>query len=164
MSHTVRDIMTTELVTLREEDNLLSIREGMEALHVRHLPVVDGEKLVGLITHRDILRLTYAELDAGDAQAERRSALAEQTFVGKVMQREVQTVGPDMPLAKAARTLLKHKYGCLPVVDDGRLVGIVTPHDFLRHVVGEEVTGHQGEESTARKSRSLRPLTDERQE
>ena len=83
MSHTVRDIMTTELVTLREEDNLLSIREGMEALHVRHLPVVDGEKLVGLITHRDILRLTYAELDAGDAQAERRSALAEQTFVGK---------------------------------------------------------------------------------
>ncbi|HJL26678.1 MAG TPA: CBS domain-containing protein, partial [Polyangiaceae bacterium LLY-WYZ-15_(1-7)] len=59
---------------------------------------------------------------------------------------------------------LKHKYGCLPVVDDGRLVGIVTPHDFLRHVVGEEVTGHQGEESTARKSRSLRPLTDERQE
>lgn len=135
MPRTVADIMTREVVTLREEDNLVSVSPIMTRLRVRHLPVVDGTKLVGLLTHRDLLRLSLNALDA-ITQSRDRDAKA-QTFVAKVMNRDVRTVGPDVAISIAARQLIDNKFGCLPVVDDeGNLVGIVTEHDFLKELVG----------------------------
>lgn len=136
MAQTVGDIMTRQVVAVHEEDNMMTIREGMDAFGMRHVPVIDGGKLVGLLSHRDMLRFTdsqYAMSAVRQSLDERRS---EVTFVASVMTRDVQTVRPDTPITTAAQMLLKHKYGCLPVTtDDGTLVGIVTEHDFLKVLV-----------------------------
>lgn len=136
MTRTVEDIMTRAVVTLREEDNMLAIAEGMHAYGLRHIPVVDNGKLVGLLTHRDVLRFKDSEYTRGRARDAIEDRRSEQTFVASVMTRDVQTVRPETPLAEAAQQLVNHKFGCLPVTSpDGTLQGIVTEHDFLKAFV-----------------------------
>jgi len=127
-ARTVADIMTRRVIFLREEDNLSRIVEGMEHFGLRHLPVLDDDKLVGMVTHRDMLRILSA--------ARRRE---ESTFVASIMTRDPIAVGPNTTIADAARILLKARFGCLPVVDENRnVIGIVTEHDFLKVLAGEE--------------------------
>lgn len=119
----VGDFMTAEPVTLNEDDDLGHADTVLRLGRIRHLPVVRGEKLVGLVTHRDILRVL-----GKNAPPWGRSTLA-----ADVMTRELTTVGRETPLRKAARVMLKHKLGCLPVVEaNGRLVGILTEADLVR--------------------------------
>ncbi len=118
---TVSDIMTRDIVTLYETQKLVRAGEEMSLFGFRHMPVVDGETLVGLVTHRDLLRFAIGPQDAGGTG--RRA--------GDIMTRGVQTVSPQTPLIEAGRLMKKHKYGCLPVVQDGKLVGLVTEADFV---------------------------------
>lgn len=117
---TVGDFMTRELVTMNETDDLALAGSILRLGGIRHLPVVRGRKLVGLVTHRDMLR-------HGSTTA------ARQTQAQEIMTREPTTVTPTTSLVRAARLMLAHKYGCLPVCeDDGTLVGIITEADFVR--------------------------------
>lgn len=134
----VRDVMTTEVLTLREEDNLEALEEEMRHFDVHHLPVVDGDKLVGLITHRDILRYAVSELARSSVVRASNESALRATFVGSVMKRDIQSVAPDATLREAAQLLVKGHYGCLPVVDaDNRLVGIITNHDIVEKIVAK---------------------------
>ena len=128
----VADIMTRDLITVHEEDNLQEVQSDMNIFRKRHLPVVDGDRLVGLLSHRDLLRMSTGSLERNsfmDAiDAERKG----ETFVAEVMTRDLVTTTPQTPLAEAARTLANSFHGCLPVVDEqDRLVGMVTEHDFV---------------------------------
>ncbi|MCA9595396.1 MAG: CBS domain-containing protein [Myxococcales bacterium] len=126
----VSEIMTREVITLYEEDNLDKIEEGMNRYRFRHLPVVDDGKLVGLVTHRDLLRAAASALEPGGAQKTR--LMNQNLFVRDVMQTELITVGPDEPLKAAGKLMMENKLGCLPVVDaEKNLVGIVTATDYL---------------------------------
>ena len=90
-----------------------------------------NRRLVGLITQRDVLRGQISVL-VGLSEAERR-ARQEELRVSTLMTRDVWTVTPDTLASHAGRTLLDHKYSCLPVVDEDRVLrGIVTERDFLR--------------------------------
>lgn len=134
LAQVVADLMTHQVVTLNEEDDLVDINENMETLGLRHLPVVDDGRLVGIVSHRDVLRVSAGTLEPGAAQ--RDAILKERTFVRDIMTRNVVTVRAETTVAEAAQLLLRHKFGCLPVVDeDGMLVGIVTEHDFVRLLV-----------------------------
>jgi CBS domain-containing protein len=135
MNRMVADIMTREVITVSEEDNLAHLAHGMEEFGVRHLPVVSGKRLVGLISHRDLLRLSVGTLSptAGARAADERAK--ENTFAASVMTRQVLTVRPDTLLLQAARLMVANKVGCLPVVDEnGELVGIVSEHDLLKEL------------------------------
>jgi CBS domain-containing membrane protein len=127
----VRDIMSTDLITLNEDDDLDLAQLEMSWAGIRHLPVVAEDRLVGLVTHRDILGSmcsVFAELDN-----QQQSELFRMVAVSAIMSREIQTVGPEVDAARAARVLLKSKIGCLPVVEDkDHLVGIVTEADFVQ--------------------------------
>lgn len=130
----VGDIMTREVVTLYEEDNLERIEEGMKRYRFRHLPVMDDGKLVGLITHRDLLRAQASSFETGGAQKTR--LISESTFVRDIMQQNVKTAHPDMALSEAGELMLDEKIGCLPVVDkSGGLCGIITEADFVKLAV-----------------------------
>ncbi len=132
----VEDIMTRRVVAVSEEDNMFALRDRMEAYGLRHLPVVDGDKLVGLLTHRDILRFADSQYRVDRVRQSLDDRRSEQTFVAAVMTREVETVRPETTLAEAAQKLVANKFGCLPVTTaDGTLVGIVTEHDFLNTLV-----------------------------
>ena len=128
----VQHIMSTEVVTFFEEQTVPLADDVMRIHKFRHLPVIDpNRRLVGLITQRDVLRGQISVL-VGLSEAERR-ARQEELRVSTLMTRDVWTVTPDTLASHAGRTLLDHKYSCLPVVDEDRVLrGIVTERDFLR--------------------------------
>ncbi len=130
----VRDLMSSELVTLTEDETLAHAQRCMDRGRIRHLPVVRDGKLVGLVTHRDLLAASFSIFAEVDGAEQRR--IFSRIPVKELMHRSVRTVEPDLLAADAARILLENKFGCLPVVDeDGRLLGLITEADFLRLTV-----------------------------
>jgi CBS-domain-containing membrane protein len=131
----VRHIMTEKVVTFFSEQTLPLAEEVMAIHRFRHLPVIDNERrLVGLITQRDLLRGQISVL-TGLTDDQRRARQAE-VRISELMTRDIWTVTPDTPASHAGQTLLDHKFGCLPVVDqDHVLCGIVTERDFLRFAI-----------------------------
>jgi CBS domain-containing protein len=128
----VREVMTTILVTLSEEDNLEGVAKAMQDFHFRHVPVVDGEQLVGMVTQSELLRLSMSALGGGVAESSIQQAIEQRTFVAQVMERNPPTLSPDDTLAEAARKLVATKAGALAVVEGGRLVGILSEIDVLK--------------------------------
>ncbi|MDY7228226.1 CBS domain-containing protein [Hyalangium rubrum] len=122
---TVGELMTRELVTLKETQNLAIADELLRLNRIRHLPVVRGGKLVGLITHRDLLKATGLKCPDPARQP---------LWAADIMNREVRTVRPDTPLREAVAVMLDNKFGCLPVVgEEDALLGIVTEADLVRY-------------------------------
>ncbi|MCB0384513.1 MAG: CBS domain-containing protein [Bdellovibrionales bacterium] len=127
----VKDLMTKEVFTLFEDDNIKFLKDLMKWQRIRHVPVVNQDNvLVGLVTHRDFLKAAISRL----AQVEEtdESSLYREIPVSEVMRRNVTTVNVDTSLSKAAELMFTQKYGCLPVVEGGRLAGIITEADFVR--------------------------------
>ena len=131
----IRDVMTTDLVTLSEGESMNLASTIMQVGRIRHLPVVNDEhQLTGLVTHRDLLRVSVS--DVADLSSDERKQLLEAIPVREVMQKHIVTTHPMCSLLDAAQLLINHKYGCLPVVDElGKLVGLVTEHDFVRMMI-----------------------------
>jgi CBS domain-containing membrane protein len=129
----VRDIMSTDLVTLKEDDDLGLAENVMRFGRIRHLPVVKNGKLVGLVTHRDILRAQVSTL--ADLPLEDRNELKLSIPASEIMKKDIETIGPDESVLEAAKILKENKYGCLPVVNNRKLVGIITEADFIDLVI-----------------------------
>ncbi|HEU4368690.1 MAG TPA: CBS domain-containing protein [Methylomirabilota bacterium] len=130
----VRDLMTSKPITVDPETPMLDARQRMAEARIRHLVVVEGSRVVGIVTDRDI-RLNLPSPATSLSVWEINALLAKLT-VGGVMSRSVLVVDSERPAAEAARLMLDHKIGALPVVDGGRLIGIVTESDFVRAVAG----------------------------
>ena len=130
MSFLVRSLMSRLPVTVDPDATLLEAAGLMQEHHIRHLPVVDrAHHVVGILSHRDLVA-------AGLIGPRSEPLLREDTRrVGEVMKRILHVVRPDEPVAKAGMMMLNNRYDCLPVVHAGRLVGILTPSDFVRLVV-----------------------------
>jgi CBS domain-containing protein len=128
----VRDWMTREVTTLRQNDKLVIADDVMRLGRIRHLPVLDDEEreLVGLVSQRDLFRGALARALGYGQHAQQK--LLEILLVKDVMTRELATIGPDALLEDAAGIMLERKIGCLPVVEQGRLVGLLTEADFVR--------------------------------
>lgn len=129
-----RELMSGGLITVRRETPVLEARDLMAKERIRHLLVMgtDGN-LAGIITDRDI-RLNLPSQATSLSVWEINHLLIKLT-VGEVMTRSVITIGPDRPARDAARLMLEHKIGALPVVEDGHLVGILTETDIVRAFV-----------------------------
>lgn len=126
----VRDLMTANVVTLTAGQSLPVARELMKLKGVRHLPVVDDAgQLVGLVTHRDLLEAAISSLAPLDA--DEVDELQLKVPVARIMREQVWTIGPDDPADAAARLMLDNRIGCLPVVSERQLVGIITEADLV---------------------------------
>jgi CBS domain-containing membrane protein len=126
----VRDVMSTVVKTLGRNDRLTLADDVMTAERIRHLPVLDEEgALVGILSQRDMFRGALAQA-LGYGTSGQRKVLS-MLVVKEVMTTEVVTTGPDVPLRDAAAAMVERKIGCLPVVDGGALVGILTEGDFV---------------------------------
>jgi CBS domain-containing membrane protein len=127
----VKDIMTSEVFVLHATQTLELVRSLMRIKHVRHVPIVEPDNtFVGLMTHRDLLAQTISYL--ADVDEEEQEYLDRNIHIINIMKTDCLTADPEMDVCKAITMLLTHKYGCLPVVSDGKLVGIVTEADFLK--------------------------------
>jgi CBS domain-containing membrane protein len=136
----VSDVMTADPTTLKRNDKLTLADDIMRLGRVRHLPVLDddGQTLVGIVTQRDLFRDALAQALGYGRHAQRK--LLDSLAVKDVMTTEVVTIRPDASLVFAARVLSEKKIGCLPVVENGRLVGILTEGDFVALVARESAS------------------------
>jgi CBS domain-containing membrane protein len=131
----VKDIMTTEVFVLHSTQTLELVRSLMRIKHVRHVPIVEQDNtFVGLITHRDLLAQTISHL--AEVDEDEQEYLDRHIHIMNIMETDVLTVDPEMDVCSAISLLLDHKYGCLPVVSNGKLVGIATEADFLNLTLG----------------------------
>lgn len=125
----VRDSMTRQVVAVGPETTAAEALALCREYGIRHLPVLDGGRLVGLISDRDLRSATPALGDPSRAEAFQRIR------VGDEMAREVTTARPEEPIEYAAAAMYEKKIGCLPVVEGDELVGIVTSSDVMRAFV-----------------------------
>ncbi len=129
----VREFMTTTLTCLQETDTLLDATMLFVRLTYRHIPVLRGKQLVGIVTERDVKQFIPTLLT--QVTPELYNQVLETTPVSRVMSRDPLTVGPGQSMFEAATTLYKRRFGCLPVVEDGELKGIITTTDMLKLLV-----------------------------
>ena len=126
----VADLMTRTVHTLTPEQSLPLAESMMGLHHIRHIPVIDAERrVVGLVTHRDLLAAKISVLTP--LSEDERSSLQLAVPVSKIMRTQVWTIGPGAMAISAARIMREHRFGCLPVVEAGKLIGIVAEADLL---------------------------------
>jgi CBS domain-containing protein len=125
-----QDLMTRKIFTIGPDDKLLHLEEHMEKFRFGHLPVVENDKLVGLITHADLLHASASFLTQ---KAKEIDEIVHNFPASRIMQRELITVRPTDSLADVAKLMWEGKVGCVLVTDENeRLVGIITEGDFIR--------------------------------
>jgi CBS domain-containing protein len=126
-----KDVMNTDVVTLGRNDKLSPAEQLMRQNRIRHIPILDEDgELAGIITKTDLFRGALLRSLGYGTHAEDK--LLNMMAIKEVMSEQLYTTTPDTPLSKAAAIMLEHRVGCLPVVDNGELVGILTEGDFLR--------------------------------
>ena len=124
-------VMQQEVVSLQASDRLDLADDVMRLGRVRHMPVLEGERLVGVVTQRDLLAASLTRVL--DFEPLQRRTFLRSVEVREVMSKEVVSIGSGTTLAQAARLMIERQIGCLPVLNgEGRLIGIVTETDLLR--------------------------------
>jgi len=135
----VRDVMSRNVVTIGASDSCHDAVERMSRHRIRHLPVVEGDgRLAGVVTDRDLRHRLFAPevfRAIGEVSVD---TLMRSAPVRDAMSSPAVSVRPDEDLADAARLMLEDRIGSLPVVEDGRVVGIITETDLLRRIVGQD--------------------------
>jgi len=125
----VKDIMVKEVASLDVNDELSLANDIMRLGRIRHLPVVDGPRLVGIISERDLFRSSLAQALGYGTKATRD--LMKTLRIKDIMVPQVITISPETDLKDAVQLMVDKKIGCLPVVEEDRLVGLITETDIL---------------------------------
>lgn len=128
----VSEIMMGSPVTLKPEDTLDLANDVISLGRIRHIPVVENNKLIGVISERDLIGAAVNRIFR--LKQKSKSALLKSVLIKDIMKRRVVTVEPDTAITDAAHLMAEKKIGCVPVVRDGALVGLVTTTDVLRYV------------------------------
>src|SRR5215468_1468814 len=128
----VRDLMVREVTTLKASESLGLADDIMQLGRIRHLPVLSGGVLVGIVSQRDLYRAGMSSMLRIRRSAEREWLAC--IPVRDVMTTDVVTVAPDETIHAAVELMLRHRIGCLPVVEHGKLVGLVSETDCLHHL------------------------------
>jgi len=125
----VRDIMTSSPVSLQKDDKLSLAEEVMTGGRIRHLPILDGERPVGVLSEADLFHSAFKVLHF---RPDEQRKFVKSLKVEDVMSKHVVSVPADTSIRAAARLMMEKKLGCLPIVEGERLVGLVTKSDMLR--------------------------------
>ena len=128
---TVAEIMSRKVISISSDDTLDTVQEIMDLGSVRHLPVVRRGVLVGVVSQRDLLKASLSNVMGLGAEEQRR--FLEGVSIGSVMSAPPISIEPTASVREAARVMAERKIGCLPIVETGRLVGIVTETDLLAY-------------------------------
>jgi CBS domain-containing protein len=127
-----REIMTGSPVTLKPEDTLDLANDVISLGRIRHIPIVEDGRLVGLLSERDLMGAATATVFG--LRQKSKSALLKSVLIKDVMKKKVITAKPETAIKEIAHLMKERKIGCVPVVSEGALVGLVTTTDILRYV------------------------------
>ena len=130
----ISSIMSTDIITLNSEDDLETAEMLFKRNKIRHIPVVSGENILGMLSYTDLLRISFA--DAVDESESDVDSLVYNMFtINQVMAKNVVTVSSDTTIKEVATILASKEFHALPVVDKGCLVGIVTTTDLINYLL-----------------------------
>jgi len=130
----ITSIMTTNVVKINVSDDLTKAEQLFKKHHIRHIPVVSGNAIVGMLSYTDLLRISF--VDAVDEDADVVDATVYNMFtVEQVMTKKLVTISPETTIKAAAEILATHEFHALPVVHDQLLVGIVTTTDVIKYLL-----------------------------
>ena len=130
----VSDLMTDKVYSIHQDEDLERLSELMNDIHIRHVPVVDDDGVVqGLVSQRDLLgSVLYAQRDI--PQNDLREILKGMK-VSEIMVKGIETADPEQAIEDAGAIMFDNKLGCLPIVENDKLVGILTEADFVKYLV-----------------------------
>jgi CBS domain-containing protein len=128
----VREIMMGNPVTLKPADTLDLANDIISLGRIRHIPVVEDGRLVGLLSERDLIGAAATQIFG--LKQKRKLALLKTVLIKDVMKKKAITTNPDTPIKDAAHLMADKKIGCVPVIESGTLVGLLTTTDILRYV------------------------------
>jgi CBS domain-containing protein len=129
---TVREIMMGSPVTLNPDDSADLANDIISLGRIRHVPIVQEGKLVGLVSARDLIGAAANQIFG--LKQKTKSALLKTVPIKQIMKKRLITVEPETDIKRAAHLMADRKVGCLPVLKEGSLVGLVTTTDVLRHM------------------------------
>ncbi len=132
----ISTIMTTNLVVLNKTDGLDTAERLFKENKIRHIPVVDGEKIMGMLSLTDLLRISFAD-GAYEDEEDVETVVYNMFTVPQVMAKNIQSVPVDATIKEVAEILAKKEYHALPVVQDEKLVGIVTTTDLIKYLLDQ---------------------------
>ncbi|MFQ2148600.1 CBS domain-containing protein [Aeromonas jandaei] len=126
----IRDIMTTRVATVSMDDRLSVIKDIFEQAHFRHLLVLEEGEMVGVISDRDLFRAISPYLDSEAEMTRDTETLTKRAH--QIMSRHPVTIAPQLTVREGVQLMLEKNVSCLPVLENGALVGIISWKDFLR--------------------------------
>ena len=129
----IASIMTKELITLSLSDSLYSAEKRMKVNHIRHMPVVDGDVLIGLVSLSDLQRVSF--IDAYSKEGTEDTPVYNMLSIRDLMIKNPLTASPKTTILEVSKLLASKEFHSLPVVDEGKLVGIITTTDLLHYFI-----------------------------
>jgi len=130
----VSAVMTKNVITLNSADNLETAERLFKKHRIRHIPVVSGEKIIGMLSYTDLLRISFA--DAVDDEDESVETMVYNMFtIEQVMAKNLISVPSSATIEHVAEILSEREFHAIPVVDNGKLIGIVTTTDLINFLL-----------------------------
>jgi len=130
----VTTIMTENVITLKRSDSLETAEKLFKKHHIRHIPVVSGNVIIGMLSYTDLLRISFAD-SVYDDDDHVDSILYNMFTIEQVMVKKIVSVSPSNSIKEVAEILAKSEFHALPVVDKNILVGIVTTTDLINYLL-----------------------------
>ena len=130
----VSKIMSTDLITVNYKDDLESAERLFKANKIRHIPVVKGDELKGMLSYTDLLRISFADA-IGEDEMSIDSVVYNMFTIEQVMVKNVVTMSPSSTIKEVAELLTQRNFHAIPIVDNDKLVGIVTTTDLLKYLL-----------------------------
>ena len=125
--------MTKNVATVQVSDDLHDVIDLVKKNHIRHVPVLEGHDVVGIISSTDINRLTFSSLFENQEGAD--EAILEMLTISQVMTQKPRTVEAALSIKEVAEILASEEYHALPVIENGQLAGIVTTTDVIKYLL-----------------------------
>ncbi|KAB1153880.1 CBS domain-containing protein [Tenacibaculum aiptasiae] len=127
-------IMSKNVITLSSTDDLLRAEELFKRERIRHIPVVSGSEIKGMLSYTDLLRISFADA-INDDETDVDTVVYNMFTIDQVMAKNLVTVSSSTTIKEVAEILSKKEFHALPVVDEGKLVGIVTTTDLIYYLL-----------------------------
>jgi CBS domain-containing membrane protein len=130
----IADIMTKKIIALNRKDDLETAEMLFKKHKIRHIPVVHEDSIIGMLSYTDLLRISFA--DAFNEDEDEVDTVVYNMFtIEQVMAKNLVSVSSDTPIKEVAQLLAKKEFHALPVVDEGKLVGIITTTDLINYMI-----------------------------
>ena len=130
----IGDIMTKKIIALNRTDDLETAEMLFKKHKIRHIPVVHEDSIIGMLSYTDLLRISFADAFSED-EDEVDTVVYNMFTIEQVMAKKIVSVNSETTIKEVGELLSKNEFHALPVVDDGKLVGIVTTTDLIRYLV-----------------------------